>query len=73
MVRAQCVTVVSDQEYHDLCCLRSIIGVTIGRRIISAGQIAEMRATRNTRMDIILIGKYCRENITLDTDAYMGG
>jgi hypothetical protein len=47
--------------------------VTIGRRIISAGQIAEMGATRNTRMDIILIGKYCRENITLDTDAYMGG
>jgi len=38
-----------------------------------AGQVTEMGGTRNTRMDMILIGKYCRENITLDTDAYMRG
>jgi hypothetical protein len=47
--------------------------VTIARRVIRAGQVTEMGGTRNTSMDIILIGKHCRENITLDTDAYMTG
>lgn len=73
MVCVQCVTVVSDQQYHDLCYLPSITWVTIARRVIRAGQVTEMGGTRNTSMDIILIGKHCRENITLDTDAYMTG
>lgn len=73
MVRVQCVTVVSDQEYHDLCCLPSITEVTIKRRVMCAGEVAEMGGAKNIRMDIILIGKYCRGNITLDTDAYMKG
>jgi hypothetical protein len=38
-----------------------------------AGEVAEMGGAKNIRMDIILIGKYCRGNITLDTDAYMKG
>jgi hypothetical protein len=64
---------VSDQEYHDLCCLPSITGVTVKMGVMCAAEVAEMRGAKNTRMDIILIGKYCRENITLDTDTYMRG
>jgi len=64
---------VCDQDYHDLCCLSTIAGVTIAKRVIYAGQVTEMGGTRNTRMDMILTGKYCRENITLDTEAYMRG
>jgi ribosomal protein L1 len=67
------VTVVSDQEYHDLCFLPSITGVTIKMRVICAGEVAEMARAKNTRMDMILIGKYARGNITLDTDTYMKG
>jgi len=73
MVRVQCVTVVSEQEYHDLCCLPSITAVTIKMKVICAGEVAEMGGAKNTRMDFILIGKYCRGNIILDTDAHMRG
>lgn len=43
------------------------------RRVISAGQVAGLGDTRNTRTDRILIVKYCRENIALDTDACRTG